>query len=98
MVQRIGGARRKTRAKFSKPMRQQGKISLRRYLQKLETGEKVVLQAEPGVQSGLYFRRFHGKIGTVRRRLGSCYEVVIMDNAKEKLVIVHPVHLKKVVR
>ncbi len=96
MVTRIGGARRKTRAKFKKGYREQGKISLRRYLQRFEDGEKVVLLAEPAVQRGLYFRRFHGKIGTVTRSLGSCYEVRILDARKEKRLIVHPVHLRKV--
>ena len=96
MVMRIGGARRKTRQKFKKNYKARGKISLRRYLQPLTVGDKVALVAEPAVQAGLYFRRFHGKIGTVAKKLGTCYEVIIYDMDKEKHVIVHPVHLKKV--
>jgi large subunit ribosomal protein L21e len=96
MVTRIGGARRKTRQKFKKNYKTHGKISLRTFLQKLNDGDKVALVAEPAVQRGLYFRRFHGKIGTVSRKLGNCYEVIIYDMDKEKRVIVHPVHLKRV--
>jgi large subunit ribosomal protein L21e len=96
MATRIGGARRKTRQKYSKPYKLRGKISLRSYLQTLEAGDKVALKTEPAIQRGMYFRRFHGKIGTVTRSLGSCYEVRIKDMDKEKRLIVHPVHLKKV--
>jgi ribosomal protein L21E len=98
MATRIGGARRKTRQKYTKNYKMSGKISLRSYLQKLDNGDKVALIAEPAVQRGIYFRRFHGKIGTVKRKLGTCYEVVIKDMDKEKHVIVHPVHLKKLAR
>jgi ribosomal protein L21E len=98
MATRIGGARRKTRQKFSKNYKARGKISLRSYLQTLEAGDKVALQAETAVPEGMYFRRFHGKIGTVSKRLGSCYEVVIKDYDKVKHIIVHPVHLKKLTR
>ena len=96
MVTRNGGARRKTRAKFSKNYKTHGKISQRRYLQVLAAGDKVALYAEPAVNEGIYFRRFHGKIGVVSKKLGSCYEVVINDKHKEKHLIVHPVHLRRI--
>lgn len=95
MAMRIGGARRKTRQKFSKHHSERGKISLRRFLQDLPTGTSVALVAEPAVHSGMYFRRFHGKAGVVQRRLGTCYEVLIKDHDKEKRLIVHPVHLRR---
>jgi large subunit ribosomal protein L21e len=95
MVMRIGGGRRKTRSIMRKPRRQRGKISLRAFFQELAAGELVVLKAEPSIQTGTYFRRFHGKVARVSRRLGSCYEVVLMDRGKEKQLIVHGVHLKK---
>jgi large subunit ribosomal protein L21e len=96
MVTRIGGQRRKTRSILSKRKRAKGKLSLRNYFQPLEAGQKVALKAEPSVQSGLYFRRFHGLVGTVSKKLGNCYEVIIKDGAKEKKLIIHPVHLKVV--
>jgi len=95
MVTRIGGARRKTRQQYRKNYRSKGKISLRNYLQSFTDGQRVTLVAEPAVQKGMYFRRFHGKNGTITRKLGTCYEVQIMDKKKEKRVIVHPVHLRR---
>ena len=95
MAMRIGGSRRKTRQKFTKHHSQRGKVSPRRYLQDLPIGSRVALIAEPAVQSGMYFRRFHGKAGKVTRKLGSCYEVTINDLGKEKRLIVHPVHLRR---
>lgn len=97
MVTRIGGQRRKTRSTMSKARRQKGKLPLRRYFQVLEPGQKVALKAEPSVQKGLYFRRFHGKIGVIAKKLGSCYEVHVTDGKKKKSLIVHPIHLKLLV-
>ena len=94
MVQRIGGFRRKTRSKLRKKVREKGKISISKYLQSFKVGEKVCLKAEPAVQKGMYFPRFHGKVGTVKSKRGKCYEVFIKDGKKEKMLIIHPVHLK----
>ncbi|MBU2560743.1 MAG: 50S ribosomal protein L21e [Nanoarchaeota archaeon] len=96
MVQRKGGFRRKTRNKLQKPIRNKGKLSHRSFLQKLEVGDKVQLTAEPAYQNGMYFPRYHGMVGVVKCKQGDCYNVSIKDHNKEKVLIVHPVHLKKV--
>lgn len=96
MVKRIGGSRRKTRSKYKKGVREKGKISLTRYFQLFKVNEKVILKAEPAIQKGIYFRRFHGKTGIIKGRKGRCYEVMIKDGKKEKILIVHPIHLKKI--
>jgi large subunit ribosomal protein L21e len=96
MTQRIGGFRRGTRAKLQKPKTTKGKLSIGRFLQELNAGDKVRLSAEPAYQKGMYFPRFHGKVGVVKGRSGNCYNVAIRDHNKEKILIVHPVHLKKV--
>ncbi len=95
MVQRTGGSRRKTRHKFKKRKSDKGKISIRDYLQKFKSGDRVMLFAEPSVHKGLYFRRFHAKVGTIQKDRGTCYEVSIKEGNKPKTVIVHPVHLRK---
>jgi len=95
MVMRIGGMRRKTRYKLKKELRQKGKLSLRRYFQAFETGDKVYLSAEPAVQKGMYHPRFFGKAGTVCGKRGNCYQVAITDGDKDKTLLVHPVHLKR---
>lgn len=95
MVQRKGGFRRNTRHKLQKPVRKKGKISQKRFFQKLEPGDKVKLTAEPAYQKGMYFPRYHGKIGVVKDKKGECYNVAVKDHDKDKQLIVHPVHLKK---
>ena len=96
MVQRVGGFRRKTRFKLSKDTRSKGKISLTQYFQQLNENDKVKLLANPTIQKGMYFPRFHGKMGTVKGKRGDCYLINIKDGNKEKSLIVHPIHLKKV--
>jgi len=96
MAQRIGGLRRKTRYKFKKHARQKGKISVTRYFQAFSAGDKVFLDVEPAVQKGMYFPRFMGRSGIITGKRGNCYEVQINDINKEKKLIVHPVHLKRV--
>ena len=96
MAKRIGGFRRKTRSKLKKPVRRKGKIAIKNYLQGFKAGEKVLLKAEPAVQKAMYFPRYHAKTGTVQAKRGKCYEIIIMDGGKRKVLIVHPVHLRRV--
>ena len=66
MAQWIGKFRRKTRSKLKKSIKTRGKISINNYLQSFKPEEKVLLKAEPAVQKGMYFPRFHGKVGVVK--------------------------------
>jgi large subunit ribosomal protein L21e len=95
MTTRMDGFRKRTRHKFKKEREDKGKISIRAFLQKFEVGDKVNLSVEPAYQKGMYRPKFIGKIGTVLRQKGTCYEVQIKDMDKTKTVIVHPVHLIK---
>ena len=96
MVQRVGGSRRKTRDLMKKPRRMRGKLSLTRFFAKFSEGDKVILRSEPSYQKGIYFRRFHAKVGVIEKKRGSCYEVSIKDGNKRKTLVLHPVHLKRV--
>ncbi len=96
MAKRIGGFRRKTRYKFKKDKRTKGKISLQKYFQTFLPGERVYLTVEPAVQKGMYYPPYIGKSGIVKAKRGHCYEVSIKDIKKEKILIIHPIHLKKV--
>ncbi|MFP4118051.1 MAG: 50S ribosomal protein L21e [Candidatus Woesearchaeota archaeon] len=95
MAQRIGGFRRKTRHKLSKPVTDKGKLSLTRFFQEFSEGERVVLKAESSYQKGMYMPRFHGKNGIVKKKIGRCYEIAFKDSGKDKKAIIHPVHLKR---
>lgn len=95
MVQRIGGVRRKTRYKLKKSRKLKGKLSLGKYLEEYKPGDKVMLRADPIVQEGMFHPKFIGKTGTISKKTGSCYEIIIKDFRKEKKLIVHPVHMKR---
>jgi len=94
-MKRIGKTRRKTRSKFKKSFRQRGKISLANYFQLFNVGDKVTLAVEPSIQKGMYNPKYLGKTGIIKRKNGRCYEVTVQDHKKEKSLIVHPVHLKR---
>ncbi len=93
---RIGGLRRKKVSIFTKQTKSKGKVSLRRYFSEFNVGDRVSLTIEPAVHEGTYCPRFVGKSGTVMAKRGTCYEVKIMDFSKSKVLIVHPVHMRKI--
>lgn len=95
VVKKIGGFRRKTRKKLSKHIREKGKISISKYFQSFRIGERVVLSADPAIQKGIYNPVFHGKSGIISAKTGNCYSVLIQDKNKQKMLVVHPVHLKR---
>ena len=95
MAQRTGGLRRKTRYIFKRRRSDKGKVKIRDYLQSFKEGDRVELKANPSVHRGLYFRRFHAKVGTIKKQRGDCYEVSIKEGNKAKIVITHPIHLEK---
>ncbi len=94
-MQRIGGFRRKTRHKLAKNVRDSGKMSLIKYFKEFNLGDKVCLVAEPSYHNGMYFPRFHGRAAIVKGKRGNCYEVMIKDGSISKMLVVHPVHLKR---
>ena len=96
MAKRIGGSRRKSRYKFRKGIRQRGKVTISKYLQKFKLGDKVYLGVEPAIDKGAYSARFLGKTGVIKKQSGKCYGVAVKEGGKEKLLMIHPVHLKKV--
>lgn len=94
-MKRIGGSRRKSRHKMRKSVSERGKLPISRYLQNYEEGDRVLLKAYPSHQGGLFCLRFHGKIGEIVGKQGTCYKVGIKDGNKAKECIIHPVHLLK---
>jgi len=94
MAQRKGTVRRKTRKLFSKNFKDKGKISISEYFKTLSVGDTVAILREPAVRNSQYHSRFYGATGKVISKRGRCYVVSFKDRAKEKSIIVHPVHLK----
>ncbi|HYD02885.1 MAG TPA: 50S ribosomal protein L21e [Alphaproteobacteria bacterium] len=96
MTTRMDGFRKRTRGKFRKDQGLKGKISIRKFLQSFAVGDKVYLSVEPAYQKGMYRPKFMSMSATVLNKKGTCYEVRINDQGKDKTLIVHPVHLTKV--
>ncbi len=97
MVTRIGGKRRKSRYTMTKEPRAHGKFSITRFFQKFNTGDKVVLKIDPIFQKGDFVpRRFEGKVGNITGMQGKCYRIEIADMNKDKILIIHPMHLKRI--
>jgi ribosomal protein L21E len=94
MTKRIGGLR-KSRGKFKRTAQMKGKLSLRNYLANYSNGDNVLLKIDSISREGIFHPRFVGKRGVVVGKRGSSYEVKINDFSKEKIIIVHPVHLRK---
>ena len=96
MAKRIGSKIRKTKHKLRKSFRRKGKISFSSYFQNFNAGDKVCLYVESSCQGGMYHPRFLGKIGVIKNKRGKCFEISIKDKGKEKTLIAHPIHLKRV--
>jgi large subunit ribosomal protein L21e len=94
-MKRSGGKMRKTRHLSRRGFKEQGKISLARYFQMFTVGEKVTLLSNSAVSKGHFYSKFHGKSGIIKEARGQCYEVMVKDGAAEKMVIAHPIHLRK---
>ena len=95
MVRRIGSNRRRTRNKFSKDIRKKGKISVSNYFQSYKIGDKACLKVESAMHKGMYHPKFYGRVGTIKGKKGKCYEILIKDKNKQKTLIVHPIHLRR---
>lgn len=92
---RKGGYKRSKRYLLSKNYKQKGKLSINNYLQGFEEGDRVNLQLEPAVAKGQYMPKYVGKAGIIVGKQGECYKVSLKDLNKKKVLIVHPVHLKR---
>jgi len=86
MTRRTGGLRARTRHKFSKKKKDQGKISLTRLTQKFDIDDKVIINQETAIQKGMPHHRFKNKAGTVIGQRGKSYLVKLKDGNKEKTI------------
>jgi len=95
-MKRVGGYRKGTRQALRKHPRERGKITITRFIKKFEIGEKVAIVLEPSYHFGMPHPRFKGRIGVIDGKQGECYFVKLKDGNKEKLILAHPVHLRKI--
>jgi len=77
-----------------KRQREQGKIKLSRYFQKLKKGDKIAVIRELSIQPK-FPKRLQGRSGIIECKRGNSYMVKINDLNKEKSYIIHPAHLRR---
>ena len=77
-----------------KSMREHGKIRLSNYFQKFHNGDRVAVVRELSKQPK-FPKTLQGRSGVVDGMRGSSYIVKIKDISKEKMYLIHPVHLRK---
>jgi len=78
-----------------KKVRTRGKIQLSKYFQELKEGDLVAVVKERAIKSS-FPSRMQGKTGSIGEKRGKAYMVKIKDQAKEKLFLIEPIHLKKI--
>ncbi|MCX8166969.1 MAG: 50S ribosomal protein L21e [Candidatus Micrarchaeota archaeon] len=85
---------RGTLSRATRKLKLKRKLTAIDMLKQFNIGDKVVV--EPVInQKGLPHPRFKGKLGTIVGIRGKSYEVEIHDFERKKLIVVPPVHLKK---
>jgi large subunit ribosomal protein L21e len=79
-----------------KRIRTRGKLSLSRYFQELNEGDRVAIVKETSVASS-FPERMQGRTGVVLGKRGNACIIRIKDHEKEKTFIIPPIHLKKII-
>jgi len=63
-------------------------------LMKMKSGDKVVIYIDPSYQKGMPHRRYHGKVGVIKRKRGDAFEVEVSKGRGRVVLIVPLEHLK----
>jgi large subunit ribosomal protein L21e len=90
MSKRSKGKKSRTRKK----LKQRGRPTITKFLQKFNIGDRVVIKLEPSSQKGMPHPRYKGRIGTIIGKRGKSYILEVQDGKKLKLLISRPEHLK----
>ena len=77
-----------------KTLKNKGKIKLSRYFQEFKKGERVAVISELALQPR-FPQKLQGRTGIIESKRGSSYILKIKDLNKEKIYIIHPVHLMR---
>ena len=77
-----------------KTLKNKGKIKLSRYFQDFEKGERVAVIKELALQPR-FQQKIQGRTGIIIGKRGNSYILKIKDLNKEKIYIIHPVHLMR---
>jgi ribosomal protein L21E len=79
-----------------KSQRTHGKIQFSRYFQEFKNGDTVAVIRELAMHPK-FPKQLQGRSGVIEGKRGTHYMIRIKDLNKEKVYIIHPVHLKKLI-
>lgn len=77
-----------------KSIKQRGKVRLSNYFQEFKEGERVSVVSELSFNPK-FPKTLQGRSGVIKGKQGESYIIKIKDMAREKLYIIHPIHLKR---
>ena len=84
-----------TLSTYTRRLKAERKLTANDFIKDFEEGERVVIDVQPYYKEGMPHPRYNGRVARVVEKRGSHYVVLIKDGSKEKKLISHPVHLKK---
>lgn len=88
------GKRAKTRQKMRRK-RRFGKLTVNKRIMSFEKGQKVQVNIDPSVHSGLPHPRYHGLVGTVQGNQGKyTYRISLKLGKQPRVLLVNSAHLK----
>ncbi len=77
-----------------KQLRTHGKIKLSNYFQEFKEGDRVAVIRDLALRPK-FPKQIQGRSGTIKGKRGNSYIIRINDLNKEKVYIIHPIHLRK---
>ena len=89
------GPRSKTRYAYKKSVREKGKPSVNKMMQRFKIGDFVHINVDPSVHNGMPFRRYQGKTGKIIGMQGNSYILEVKSILATRQIIAHPAHLMK---
>jgi large subunit ribosomal protein L21e len=87
------GYRYKSRKILSKKINQGFSDKLLK-INNLKRGDRVVIYIDPSYHKGMPHRRYHGKVGIIKKFRGRSLEVETKKGNKKVLLIIPPEHLR----
>ena len=94
MSKKRGGKKpRGPRAK-TRNLKQKTKITVNKLLAEFNIGDKVQINIQPSIHSGLLVRQFNGLTGKVVAKQGKALMVEVLQGNMPKKCITEPVHLR----
>lgn len=81
-------------SKGTKTVRMKKKITVNEFVKPFEKGETVKIIINSCL-NGVPHRRYNGRGGEIMKKQGRSYVIKIKDGKSEKILIVNPVHIRR---